>query len=125
MIEISDSKYKLSGMNRLLIPFSLVHLTISAIPSTLITSCTTRIDSTDWIDFLKLAIAKFQVDIRAPIDFYASTNVARWLYANDVGGDDENSGAFSRGWPGISRGSLDFRHAQLNSQFFIYNITCK
>jgi hypothetical protein len=82
-------------------------------------------DSTDWIDFLKLAIAKSQVYIRAAIDFYGSTNVARWLYANDVGSDDRNSGAFSRGWPEISRGSLDFRHAQLNNQFFTYNITCR
>jgi hypothetical protein len=134
MVNILDTKYMLTSMSRLRVPLSRAHLTISAIPSTLITSCTSRIDSTDWIDFLILAIAKSQVDIRAPIDFSAGTKVARWLFINVVGNDDRNleGSPFIRGFSArescyalSQRLALVSRHAQLSNQFFTYHITCK
>lgn len=133
MIGISDAKYKLTGMNRLPIPFSRVHLSISAIRSTLITSCPTRIDSTDWIDFLK-RYRQSSADIRENIDFYASTKVALWPSINVVGNDDGNS----EGSPYTrvsstkessctlnQRFALVSRRAQLNNKFFTYSITYK
>jgi hypothetical protein len=133
MIKIKDTKYKLTSMNSLTIPFPRAHFTISAVPSTLITS-PSRIDSTDWIDFLMLAIAKPQVDIRVPTNFSARTKVARWLFINDVGNDYRNS----EGSPFIrvfsarkscyalnQRLALVSRHAHLRNQFFSHHITYK